>query len=179
VCLRWLNLSFRILNIYRSIKINIMEFVIRLSCWRRQFSFVITSGGLTQQHANKSFHEKQNFEELELRSMERGICPIATLALRLTLYSLTASRVWPIGSLDVISHVTIVTADGPFLLVIHWHHVPISHRCRDIKRHNLDNHIPIVNTLETNFGDLRGWIGDDAFFSNLSLAAAKRRSVNY
>ena len=31
--------------------------------------------------------------ELEIRSMERGICPIATLALRLTLYSLTGSRV--------------------------------------------------------------------------------------
>ena len=50
--------------------------------------------------------------------MERGICPIATLALHLTLYSLTGSRFNPIGSLDVISHVTIGTADGPFLLVI-------------------------------------------------------------
>ena len=38
--------------------------------------------------------------------MERGICPIATLALRLNLYSLTGSRVWPLGSLDVIGHVT-------------------------------------------------------------------------
>jgi len=28
--------------------------------------------------------------------MERGICPIAPLALRLTLYSLTGSRVWPL-----------------------------------------------------------------------------------
>ena len=31
-----------------------------------------------------------------------------------------------------------------------WHKSDIS---RDIKRHNLDNHIPIVNTLETNFAD--------------------------
>ena len=31
--------------------------------------------------------------ELEIRSVERGICPIAPLALRLTLYSLTGSRV--------------------------------------------------------------------------------------
>jgi len=82
--------------------------------------------------------------------------PIALLALRLTLYSLTGSRVWLLGSRDVIGHVTIWTAVGRFLLVIHWHHVPIFHRCRDIKRHNLDNHIPIVNTLENNFGDFRG-----------------------
>jgi len=32
-------------------------------------------------------------------------------------------------SRDVIGHVTIGTADGRFLLVIHWHHIPISHRC--------------------------------------------------
>ena len=38
--------------------------------------------------------------------------------------------------------------------------------------HNLDNHIPIVNTLETNFGDFGG-IGDYA------ILAAERRSVNY
>jgi len=31
--------------------------------------------------------------KLEIRSVERGICPIAPLALRLTLYSLTGSRV--------------------------------------------------------------------------------------
>jgi len=62
----------------------------------------------------------------------------------------------PFGSRDVIGYVTIGTADGHFLLVIHWHHVPISHRCQDIKRHNLDNHIAIVNTLETNFGDFLG-----------------------
>jgi len=31
--------------------------------------------------------------ELEICSMERGICSIATLAFRLTLYSLTGSRV--------------------------------------------------------------------------------------
>jgi len=104
--------------------------------------------------------------------MERGICPIALLALRLTLYSLTRSRVWPLGSRDVIGHVTIRTADGRFLFVL------ISHRCRDIKRHTLHNHIPIVNTLETNFGDF-GRIGIMPFFSNLSLAAAERRSVNY
>jgi len=30
--------------------------------------------------------------KLEIRSMERGICPIATLGLHLTLYSLTGSR---------------------------------------------------------------------------------------
>ena len=33
--------------------------------------------------------------ELEIRSMERGICPIAMLALHLTLYSLTGSRFDP------------------------------------------------------------------------------------
>ena len=51
----------------------------------------------------------------------------------------------------VIGHVTIGTADGHS----YWLSIDtmISHRCRDIKRHNLDNHIPIVNTLETNFGD--------------------------
>ena len=31
--------------------------------------------------------------KLEMRSVERGICPIAPLTLRLTLYSLTGSRV--------------------------------------------------------------------------------------
>jgi len=74
--------------------------------------------------------------KLEIRFMERGICPIATLTLLLTLYSLTGSRVWPLGSLDVIGHVTIGTADDRFLLVIHWHHVPISHRCRNIPLHS-------------------------------------------
>jgi len=97
--------------------------------------------------------------------MERGICPIAPLALCLTLYSLTGSRVWPLGSRDVIAHVTIVTTVGHFLSVIHWYHVPISHRCRDIKRHNLDNHIPIVNTLKTNCGDfIWGEVRDYAIF---------------
>ena len=39
---------------------------------------------------------KINFiAKLEIRSMERGICPIATLALHLTLYSLTGSRFDP------------------------------------------------------------------------------------
>jgi len=85
----------------------------------------------------------------------------------------------PFRSRDVIGHVTIGTAVGHFLLVIRWHHVPILHRCRDIKRHNLDNHIPIVNTLESNFGDFGGGIGIMPFFSNLSLAAAERCSVNY
>ena len=33
--------------------------------------------------------------QLEIRSVERGICPIATLALHLTLYSLTGSRFDP------------------------------------------------------------------------------------
>ena len=33
--------------------------------------------------------------KLEIRSVERGICPIATLALHLTLYSLTGSRFDP------------------------------------------------------------------------------------
>ena len=123
--------------------------------------------------------------------MERGICPLAPLALRLTLYSLTVaeilslkhfgSRPWPFWVTDVIGHVTTGATEGHFLLVIHWHHVPISHRCRDNKRHNLDNHIPIVNTLETNFGDLGGGagIGIMQFFSNLSLAAAERHSMNY
>ena len=33
------------------------------------------------------------FIKLEMRSVERGICPIAPLTLRLTLYLLTGSRV--------------------------------------------------------------------------------------
>jgi len=45
--------------------------------------------------------------------MERGICPIAPLTLRLTLYSLTGSRVWPLGSRDVIGHMTPGTTVGP------------------------------------------------------------------
>ena len=60
----------------------------------------------------------ENRTKLEIRSMERGICPIATPALRLTLYLLTGSRVSPLESTDVIDHVTIGTADGPFLLVV-------------------------------------------------------------
>ena len=51
--------------------------------------------------------------------MERGICPIAPLALHLTLHSLTATRVRHLGSRDVIGNVTIGTTDGRFLLVIH------------------------------------------------------------
>jgi len=72
--------------------------------------------------------------------MERGICPIATLAFRLTLYLLTGSRDWPLGSLDVISHVTIGTADDPFLLVGCWCQVTISHGCRDIEPQTLRGH---------------------------------------
>jgi len=49
--------------------------------------------------------------------MERGICPIAPLALRLTLYSLTGLG-HEFDPCDVIGHVTSGTADGPFLLVV-------------------------------------------------------------
>jgi len=72
--------------------------------------------------------------------MERGICPIATLTLCLTLYSLTGSRVWSLGSLDVIGHVTIGTADGPFLLAVCWSQVTISHGCRDIEHQTFRGH---------------------------------------
>jgi len=80
------------------------------------------------------------YHELEIRSMERGICPIAMVTLHLTLYSLTESRVWPLGSLDVISHVTIGTADGPFLLVVCWCQVTISHGWRDIEHQTFRGH---------------------------------------
>ena len=53
------------------------------------------------------------------------------------------------------------------MVISYWSSIDtmqISHRCRDIKRHNLDNHIPIVNILETNFGDFGGGIGDYAIF---------------
>jgi len=53
-----------------------------------------------------------------MRSVERGICHIAPLALHLTLSSLTGTCVWPLGSPDVISHVTIGTAGGPFLFLV-------------------------------------------------------------
>jgi len=72
--------------------------------------------------------------------MERGVCPIAMLALRLTLYSLTGLRVWPLGSLDVISHVTTGTADGPFLLVVCWCQVTILHGCRDTEPQTFRGH---------------------------------------
>jgi len=72
--------------------------------------------------------------------MERDICPIAPLALRLTLYSLTGSRVWLLGSRDVIGHVTIGTADGPFLLVVCWRQVTISHGCRDTEPQTFRGH---------------------------------------
>jgi len=78
--------------------------------------------------------------KLEIRSIKRGICPIATLALRLTLYSLTGSRVWPLGSLDIIGHVSIGTADGPFLLVVCWCQVTISHGCQDIDHQTCRSH---------------------------------------
>ena len=107
-----------------------------------------------------------------------GICPIAPLALLLTLYSLTGSRVWHLWSRDVIGHVTIGTADGLFLLVVCWLQVTISHGWWEITRHNLDNHIPIVNSLETNFGGFWRW-EIMPFFSNLSLAASERCNMNY
>ena len=110
--------------------------------------------------------------------MERGICPIAPLVLHLTLYSLTGSRVWPIGSHDVIGHVTIGTADGRFLLVIHWHHIPISHRCWDIKRNNWDNHIPIVNTLETNLEDFFSGGGEGRDCAILQWYLFTNNSIN-
>jgi len=36
-------------------------------------------------------------------------------------------------SRDVIGHVTIETADGPFLLVVCWRQVSVSHGCWDIE----------------------------------------------
>ena len=75
-----------------------------------------------------------------MRSVKRGICPIAPLTLHLTLYSLTGSRIWPLGSRDVISHVTIGTADGPFLLVISWCQVTISHGRWDIEPQTFRGH---------------------------------------
>jgi len=101
---------------------------------------------------NFSFNSA-SYCKLEMHSIERGICPTAPLTLHLTLYSLTRSRVWPLGSRDVIGHMTTGTTVGCFLLVIRWHHVPISHGSWDITRHNLNNNIPIVNSLETNFGE--------------------------
>jgi len=54
--------------------------------------------------------------------MERGICPIAPFALRLPFNPLFVNwvTIWPLGSLDVIGHVTIGTTDGRFLLVVCW-----------------------------------------------------------
>jgi len=72
--------------------------------------------------------------------MERGICPIAMLALRLTRYSLTESRVWHLGSSDVIGDVTIGTAYGPLVLVVCWRQVTISHGCRDIEPQTFWSH---------------------------------------
>jgi len=59
---------------------------------------------------------------VEMRSVERGICPIAPLALRLTLYLLTGSRVWPHWNHRC-----------PFLLVVCWRQVTISRGCQDIE----------------------------------------------
>ena len=44
-----------------------------------------------------------------------------------------------LGSLEVIGHVTIGTADGPFLLVC-WRQVTISHGCRDIEHQTFQGH---------------------------------------
>jgi len=43
-------------------------------------------------------------------------------------------------SRDVIGHVTIGTTDGPFLLVVCWRQVTISHRCRDIEPQTFRGH---------------------------------------
>jgi len=72
--------------------------------------------------------------------MERGICPIAPLALRLNLYSFTGSQVWPLGSRNVIGHVTMGTTVRRILFVIRWHHVPISHGCWDIEPQTFRGH---------------------------------------
>ena len=48
--------------------------------------------------------------------------------------------IWPLGSLDVISHVTIGTTDGPFLLVVCWCQVTISHSCQDIEHQTFWGH---------------------------------------
>jgi len=77
---------------------------------------------------------------LSHQDVKRGICPIAQLVLHLTLYSLTASRVWPLGSRNVISHVTIGTGDGPFLLVVCWRQVTILHGCPDIEPQTFRGH---------------------------------------
>jgi len=78
---------------------------------------MVLDNGLLNIHMVYALHseklEEKRFLELEIRSMERGICPIATLALHLTLtHTHTHTR-------DVIGHVTIGTADGRFQLVIH------------------------------------------------------------
>ena len=107
-----------------------------LTSWWFYSLYIGTSGGFRCGPIRLQPHFHQliwALWKLEIRSMEWGICPIATLALRLTLYSLTGSRVWPLWSLDVIGHMTIGTPDGPFLLVVCWCQVTISHGCRDIE----------------------------------------------
>ena len=57
----------------------------------------------------------QNIDQLE----KRGICPIAPLALCLTLYLVAEIlSLKHFGSRDVIAHMTIETTHGPFLLVV-------------------------------------------------------------
>jgi len=65
-----------------------------------------------------------------------------------------------LGSREFIGHVTIRTTDGPFLFVVCWRQVTISHGCRDIEPqtfwgHDLDpfgsrdviNHVTIGTTV--------------------------------
>jgi len=59
------------------------------------------------------------------------------MSIKMDSIKITGSRVWPLRPGDVIGHVTIGTTVGRFLLVIRWHNVPISHRCRDIKQPNI------------------------------------------
>jgi len=96
------------------------------------------------------------FFKLEICSMERGICPtaISHSCWDIEPQTFRGHDLDPFGSHDVIGHMTIGTTHGPFLLMVCWHQVTISHGWWDIMHHNLDNHTPIVNTLETNFGDL-------------------------
>ena len=62
--------------------------------WDNQFflCLALADGGLL---ISSSWESMTIHLKLEIRSMERGICPIATLALHLTLYSLTGSRFDP------------------------------------------------------------------------------------
>ena len=57
------------------------------------------------------------------------------------LYSLTGSRVWPLGSRDVIGHMITGTTEGPFLLVVYQRRVTISHGCQDIEPQTFRGHV--------------------------------------